>query len=212
MTINDIEKSALALMFTNYEEDLSEQDVDLLESEEYRKYTVNMRACINRALMRIQRAEVLPLQSFTIDASTTCLNDGHRARYNLQTLIPNLYSIERVAFDSACAYEPSESFHVEAGILVLIPLRDGEKHIVIYEPKVQRIALNALSSTNIDIPDEIAEIIPYFIKAELYEEDEPSLAAQARNIFEATLESLKRNDYAAQASVVNVFGSMTDAL
>lgn len=47
MTINDIEKNALALMFTNYEQDLSEQDIDLLKSEEYSKYTVNMLSLIH---------------------------------------------------------------------------------------------------------------------------------------------------------------------
>lgn len=206
MTINDIEKNALALMFTNYEQDLSEQDIDLLESEEYRKYTVNMKACINRALMRIQRAQVLPLKSFTIDSTTSYYNDGYHARYDLVTLIPDLFDIERVIFESACGYNPSASFQTEAGTLVLTPLREGERHIVIYEPKVQRVALNAPSSTEINIPDDIADIIPYFIKAELYEEDEPSLAAQARNIFEATLDSLKRNDHAAQSCVIDVFG------
>lgn len=206
MTINDIEKNALALMFTNYEQDLSEQDIDLLESEEYRKYTVNMKACINRALMRIQRAQVLPLKSFAIDSVTSCNNDGYHARYDLETLIPDLFGIERIIFESACGYNPSVSFQTEAGTLVLMPLREGERYIVMYEPKVQRVALNAPSSTEINIPDDIADIIPYFIKAELYEEDEPSLAAQARNIFEATLDSLKRNDRAAQSSVINVFG------
>lgn len=206
MTINEIEKNALAIMFTNYENDLSEQDVDLITDEGYRKYTVNMKACINRALMRIQRADVLPLKSFTIDSATPCDNDGYQARYNLNMLIPDLFDIERIIFESACGYNPSVSFQTEAGTLVLIPLREGERYTVIYEPKVQRVALNALSSTEINIPDDIADIIPYFIKAELYEEDEPSLAAQARNIFEATLDSLKRNDRAAQSSVINVFG------
>lgn len=208
MTINDIEKNALAIMFTNYENDLSEQDVDLITDEEYRKYTVNMKACINRALMRIQRAKVLPLKKKVIDGTTTGENDGFLARYNLEELIPDLFEIKRIAC-SARRYTPSVSFQIEAGTLVLPSLHGGE-YIVIYEPKLQRVALNAASSTNIDIPDEIAEIIPYFIKAELYEEDEPSLALQARNIFEATLDSLKRDNYNTQASVVNVMGGGYD--
>lgn len=208
MTINDIEKNALAIMFTNYENDLSEQDVDLITDEEYRKYTVNMKACINRALMRIQRAKVLPLKKKVINGTTTGENDEFLARYNLEELMPDLFEIKRIAH-SARRYTPSVSFQIEAGTLVLPSLHGGE-YIVIYEPKLQRIALNAVSSTNIDIPDEIAEIIPYFIKAELYEEDEPSLALQARNIFEATLDSLKRDNYNTQASVVNVMGGGYD--
>lgn len=39
-----------------------------------------------------------------------------------------------------------------------------------------------------DLPDSLARLIPYFVKSELMEEDEPSLAFQARNIFEKSLE------------------------
>lgn len=208
MTINEIEKNALAIMFTNYENDLSDQDVDLITNEEYRKYTVNMKACINRALMRIQRANVLPLKKKVIDNATAGEVGDFLVRYNLEELIPDLYEIKRIAY-SARRYMPSISFQIEAGTLVLPKISNGE-YVVIYEPKVQRVALNAVSSTNIDIPDGIAEIIPYFIKAELYEEDEPSLALQARNIFEATLDSLKRDNYSTQASVINVMGGGYD--
>ena len=37
-TIGDIKKQALMLMFVNYENDLSEQDVDTITDEEYTRY------------------------------------------------------------------------------------------------------------------------------------------------------------------------------
>lgn len=204
MTINDIEKNALAIMFTNYEQDLTDQDVDLLDSDEYRKYTVNMKACINRALTRIQQAGVLPLKSKTLTCNTPGINNGFLTRYSLKDTIKDLYKIKRIVLSAPHAYEPSVTFHIEADTLVLPVLAREQEYVVVYEPKVSKVSLNAPSSTDIDIPDDIAELIPYFIKAELYEEDEPSLAVQARNIFETTLDSLKRDDYNTQASVVNV--------
>ena len=47
--------------------------------------------------------------------------------------------------------------------------------------------LNAL-----DIPEEVQRNIPYFIKAELYEEDEPQLAMHARNNFITFLIGLQK--------------------
>lgn len=47
--------------------------------------------------------------------------------------------------------------------------------------------LNAL-----DIPEEVQRNIPYFIKAELYEEDEPQLAMHARNNFITFLMGLQK--------------------
>ena len=41
------------------------------------------------------------------------------------------------------------------------------------------------------LPDYIARLIPYFIKSDLYQEEEPDLAAAARNLFEASLDDIK---------------------
>ena len=97
---------------------------------------------------------------------------------------------------------------MEGNTIVLPKLKGDDKYIVMYKPKIDRIALTAASNTEINIPNEVADLIPYFIKSELYEEDEPKLAVQARNIFEAMLEDLKRDEYASQEAVINVFAGV----
>jgi hypothetical protein len=42
---------------------------------------------------------------------------------------------------------------------------------------------NDQSDVSTDVPTEVQYMLPYFVKGELYEEDEPNLAAQARNLF-----------------------------
>ncbi len=46
-------------------------------------------------------------------------------------------------------------------------------------------------NAEIPVPNELARMIPYYIKAELYEEEEPSLSAQSRNIFESYLDEYR---------------------
>ncbi len=205
MTINDIEKAALSIMFANYENDLTEMNMDDVRDEEYLKYTVNMKPCINRALTRIQHAGVLPLQREEITYQTACDKSGYNSRYKLDEISPDIFEIVHIAKEGVYAYEPAVEYFIEAGTLVIKSLATGEKYILVYVPKVKKISLTAASGTEVEVPDEIAELIPYFIKAELFEEDEPSLATQARNIFEASLSALTHGNYSFQGGVRNVF-------
>lgn len=209
MTLNDIKKAALALMFTNYSDDLADANVnvDNLSSEEYTQYTVNMNASINRCLGRIESAGVLPLKTQEITTATTGSVSGNFARYNLSTLASDFLSVSRIAKETAGGeYIPSVKYHVEGTTVVLPPLETGDKYIVIYRRRPTRISITAVSSTVVDVPDNIAEIIPYYIKADLYEEDEPNLALQARNIFESLLMQFVVDESSGDQGVVNVWG------
>lgn len=207
MTLNDIKKAALALMFTNYSDDLADVDVDTLSSEEYTQYLVNMNASINRCLGRIESAGVLPLKTQEITTATTGSVSGNFARYDL-SLLANLFkSVSRIAKESASGeYIPSVKYHLEGTTVVLPPLETGEKYIIIYRPKAPRVFISSPSYAVVNVPENIAEIIPYYIKADLYEEDEPDLALQARNIFESLLAQLVVDESSVDQGVVNVWG------
>jgi hypothetical protein len=56
-----------------------------------------------------------------------------------------------------------------------------------YTPKLEMITATTDNEKEIDIPETLARIIPYFVKADLFEMDEPELSATARNIFESAL-------------------------
>lgn len=66
-------------------------------------------------------------------------------------------------------------------------LREDEIFCIEYIPVVQNITANTNNNTEINLPQQLATIIPYFVKADLYEQDEPELAATSRNIFESAL-------------------------
>lgn len=64
-------------------------------------------------------------------------------------------------------------------------------------------AITPPDKERVHIPIDVQLLIPYYIKADLYEEDEPALAAQARNIFEQSIDD--RRDEDEQEQLVNVF-------
>ena len=72
----------------------------------------------------------------------------------------------------------------------MLPLIDDEVYTVIYYPSIQRITSETDNEIELQIPNKIAAHIPYFIKGDLYRDDEPDEANEARNWFEAAIQSI----------------------
>ena len=66
-------------------------------------------------------------------------------------------------------------------------VEDEELFCFEYTPKTQLITKETDNLMELNVPEEMARMIPYFVKADLYELDEPELSATARNIFESAL-------------------------
>ena len=205
MTINDIKITTLQLMFANYADDLREQNVDELTNEEYTKYTVNMDAAINRALARIEAARVLPLKSVALTAANGTVG-GYLTRWALTTLASDFVAVSRVIHEGNGYYDSSIPYELEGDTIVLPNLDSGESYRVLYYRRPSRVTIAGASSATIDVPDRIAEIIPYWVKADLYEEDEPSAAVAARNIFEQMLADFTPPDSNGQGGVKDIYG------
>ena len=212
MTLNEIKLSTLMLMFTNYGDDLRDCDVDEMTDSTYTKYTVNMDASINRALSRIEAAKVLPLKTVVLTPENAVKTENksrfgdYLTRWDLSSLASDFSAVCRVAEVSSWGYVSSISYEMEGNTIVLPNISEYEgEYSVLYYYRPKRINPASPSSTVIDVPDYIAEIIPYWVKADLYEEDEPSAAVAARNIFEQMLSDIVRPDSNGQGSVKNNF-------
>ncbi|MBQ7308358.1 MAG: hypothetical protein IJW82_07525 [Clostridia bacterium] len=188
MKIGEIKIEALKLMFVNYDHDISLNDLDILKNDaNYGSYLVNMEGSLFRALDRIENACVLPLKSKNISMFDCYNNDGF-LEYDLLNL-EDYFSIERViGINKNGEKNTSCDFSIEGNTLVLDDFY--LKYKLLYYPKIILKSIN--DNDELNIPNNIARLIPYFIKSELYQEEEPSVASEARNLFEASLQDLKK--------------------
>ena len=125
MTLEEVKKEALKLMFTNQDNEIDSSDISELEADDnYSDYLNNMYGSINRAIVRLRSKGV-------------------------EYKAPRLTTATSNTFDFT--WEEQD----ENGELIKIGL---------------------------DI--NLCELLPYFIKGELYEEDNPSIATIAKNYFE----------------------------
>ena len=205
MKLGEIKVEALRLMFMGGALEIgADQLVDFADDDTYGYYLSRMPGAINRALAVIERRRVLPVRTVRLTS------DGREcARYSLKSIAPDLYEIERLAWSREGEYEPNENYVIEGGDL-LVPSFDPEAdYTLLYYPRVERVSAGTDDKKEIEIPEEIAEVIPYAIKGDLFRDDESSEADAARAFFESALRDivLSRNA-GSQGSVCTAYGGL----
>lgn len=221
MTINDIKKEALRLMFTTYSDPLDynryddgSYNVDEETDEQYAQYLVNMDGCISRCLKRFESVGALDMKVISISLPYSFTNEHNvlqtiRDGFFRYPLPSDCAKVDRVAYERDTIYVPQKNFKIEGKNIVLVAKSKGA-YVVTYYPRIT-IQTKYVSSYNLEeelgINDGLSCLIPYFIAAELYQEDEPSIAAGYRNTFEAMLAdylAMNLNDV-QQVSVSNIW-------
>lgn len=208
MKLWEIKKEALRLMLPDRWDIVDEESVRLCYNDESCKdYLAGMISAINRCFSSIEEKRVLPEKAVLIDGiKDTERSTGAFYRYNLDSL-PDFFDIEQLAMESDNGeYVTNSDFRREGNMLVLPAFDENKKrYTLIYYPRLTRLAYNASDSTELSIPDNIAEQIPFFVKGELFRHDEPGEAAEARNCYEQSLDEIKNKKTAVQSSVVSVW-------
>lgn len=203
MKLGTVKTEALKLMFINYAKEIDAEDIpDLMADDNYSSYLVNMDGAIRRGIDRIVNAGKLPTKSVVLENGEQV--GSMHYRFDL-TKIPDFSSVVRVTGEEWGEYKANFPFQSESYGVVLVRTNDSQAVFrMIYRPKAPDIT----GLENIDelpIPNELANILPYFIKADLYEEDEPQLSSSARNQFEQYLAAIDTKDKSIQTHVKAVY-------
>ncbi|MBQ7846915.1 MAG: hypothetical protein IJ344_01390 [Clostridia bacterium] len=211
MKLGEIKIEALKLMFAGYGDELTVDNLeDYLTDENYKNYLVNMPGAINRCFSVLEHKKVIPVRSAPLSMEQAEEVHG-RLRFDLKEQIKDFHALERVVIDGNYGYESAQAYSMEAGVLVLSAeeIEDDAVIRVLYRPKLARLTFASGDHADIDLPDDIACHIPCFIKGDLYRDDEPDEAGEARNFFEAAMEEIKRNEMPeqVQSTVVHRMGA-----
>ena len=211
MTYNEVRAEALRLMFSDsdVEVDIEQHNdfglrvgLSLLEDDEnIGPFLKNMRGSVNRCFSVIESKGVLAdrsalaLPSFngsfsSFDLPEDCYTPVRLARYSEDSVFGN------VAFE-------------RQGEKIVIPDYDiNSTYVLIYKPKIKRLSFGVNDFEELDVPENVASFIPFYIKGELFRDEEPNEAGEARNWFEAAMAELMTRQDGEQRSVETVFGGM----
>lgn len=165
-------------------EDLKEMKLN----EDYSIYLSSMAAVCNEALRRICTTYKYIIKTATITLETT----GTYNKYNLKSIIPDFYKfislIKEIPADSY--YEKTLNYRFEGESTIIIPNDSEAIYSLEYYAYPTKITTDTLDTFELDISEEVAVLLPFYIASELYKDDDLVLATTYRNQFESGIAEL----------------------
>lgn len=206
MTLAEIKIAALKLMNATYDYIVAENIADYYDDTNLNDYLYKMNDSINRCFDRLLSDNLAPKKVVEL-ADLTTADDGYHITLDLTT-ITDFYQLDRVIYTYNSYYE-SDCEYILEGDTLMLESREGDYKLV-YTKTMPYIDDTIADTDTIDMQPEILRMIPYFIKGELYEEDDANIAANAMNIFEARLLTLKKKSDVHQTKVADRYGGYYD--
>jgi hypothetical protein len=193
MTYGELKIETLRIMFASNGQDIHPDDLQIYEGDEnYRFYLINIPGSVNRCLSRIEERRVLPDRARALRRKEGVVTGGF-IRFDL-SLIPDFFDLERIVKDDALGNYDGAAPYEREGNTVVLPLfeeGDGISYTVVYKPSIKRVRSFTENDEKIDLPEGIASIVPYYLKGDLFREDEPDEANEARLWFEQALDEIQ---------------------
>lgn len=208
----------------------------LIEKDDtYAQYLVNMDTSINRAVMRIVHSDKLPHKSYTLAYAETyptgVTTNGHTVTVPLSVLGNDVRALERVDFVDGRGNITADVNYdvVGVGDIMLAALRPYERYVFIYSYSPSAVSplmslsteaqdwrnddislggtgTGAYNKNVLDVPDELARIIPEYVFGDLYIHDEPTIAMyHGKNVFEAELAAYNPPTSVKNNKIENIF-------
>lgn len=190
----------LLTLQTMYSNDGMELNVD----DSNQDYVYAMPGKANEALQQLALVGRPLLKRFTItvalgveeessaDSLTLPAMDTGRYHLSLGTVIPRFRCMDQLMLDSAGVYDRAEDWSMEGDDVLVLPGSTAGVYTLWYAAYPQTIKATTEDSEVLDCPPEAAVLIPLYIAAELYKEDELAMATMFRNEFEDGLEKLRQ--------------------
>lgn len=201
MTKGELIVACIKLMFDNDVEQLDATTIS--DITEYHSRTMNIVEVINRGFDEVAKARKLPRKTTTIN-----VGDGDIGEYYTRFTLPNdFFYVSNIAYESELNYDNNVEIKLEGENILVLPTINEGKYIITYFPKcTSQLSYNDPDTKEIvGIPDEDLRVIPYFVKAELFEDDDPSRATLSRNVFHQYLAEIPKTPILKQTRVKSVF-------
>ncbi len=203
MRLSEIKSEALKLMFLNFEgEDITSDNIKT--NNAYRPYLVNMPGAINRAFSNIEEKRVLPAKSVLL--SNRVGDFGAFITFDISAMADEICDIGRIVQRTESGEYNGAHEYERVGDLIVIPNdRSDSEYTLLYHPRIPRITSETDDEAEINIPNNIACLIPYFIKGDLYRDDEPNEAGEARNWYEQGMREIAYRNEKKLRGVLSIY-------
>lgn len=188
-----------------------EMTVDGIPSYEnntnYSYYFLNMLPSINSAISRIVQETVLPIKLVKILASDYYTSSNYSVQINLKDTINDIYKIKHIEYQDGNGNRKKINARLLGNYLDIASKNEGY-YCIYYYPRIHLLetytnlfdttiinGINHLELRDLGISDNLASIIPLYVKGDLLEHDKPSEAIVAKNTFDQYLQAFEQDEF-----------------
>ena len=209
MKLGEIKLEALYLCFatpelcidTESDEMLSETLYSLKNDSNYKDYLNASVGAINRCFAFLEAKGLVPEKRLTVSKSELIKGENGYV-IDLKPDKEGILSVDGV-FKGGDYSSPVEYVYYDGEIL--LPLTDAADHTVIYTPRIKRVFHATEESYPIPLPEEISNIIPYFVKGDIFRVDDCEEAERSMKCFTSACEELSKSIFRKPASLRSVY-------
>lgn len=178
MKWKEIQEESLKNMF---------RDISLEEAktdDECKLYLSMMPNKANEVLLRICTNYIKLPKQYELEIA------NNNSKYNLKDIINDFYEFTDI--ETSNKKLPTNIYICENGILTMLETNIEDKLVINYNAYPTKITLETDNDFELDVPEEVAIIIPMYIASELYKDDDIQQAVLIRNQFEVSLSELRQ--------------------
>lgn len=206
MKYGTLKKLCLAYLEQDIDTNVMEEEInDLKQDDVFKEYLNNIDGSIYNAISRLVQAKKLPIKSVVINK-----NDMLSGVYNLPL---DCYQVKEINKITNTGFNGNIMYQIIGKQLVIPNIKDEESYIIVYFPRFLYFDtyldidnLETIDDLDLEahgLPDELAITIKYAVYGDMKTEENPSLAANNRNYFEAILAERTKIDVFTHQAQVN---------
>ncbi len=112
-------------------------------------------------------------------------------RVRLKENIPDFRAIHQLMLDSHGIYGDAEEYRVVGEDTLVLPGDIAGVYTVIYKAYPEKVSIDTDDNAELDVNEECASLVPIYMAAELYKDDDLALATVLRNEYEDGLQKIR---------------------
>ena len=197
MTWGDVKLIALQTMFSNEGvvitvDDINQEYINAMPGKA--NEAMQQITAVGRPILKDWHIKIADGADETVETDKLTLPAVEkRYKISLSFYLPRFRCIDRgtVMLDDGNIYDVAEDWSIEGDDVLVIPGNVTGEYTVWYRAYPQTITAQTPDEETIDMPPDAAALIPLYIAAELYKEDELAMATVLRNEYEDGLQKLQ---------------------
>lgn len=170
---------------------------ELTENDSNRDYLYAMPGKANEAMLQLSLVGRPLLKEAKIavgvenELEAAVLEGGATCRVHLKEYLPDFRALHQLMLDSHGIYGDAEEYRVVGDDVLVLPGDVAGVYTVIYKAYPTPVSLETLDDEVLDVNEECAALVPIYMAAELYKDDDLSLATVLRNEYEDGLQKIR---------------------